>query len=689
MTVIATVATVATIPVSITSGVVSNIMGGCGFGFGSTNGYEHANGNGNGQVHENDSVQLICERQRSNNENNNNNNNDDDDVSNGSNGDGNGDRNGDCCNHDNPIIQHQDDHQHDVFDAVTGFIPFAINVALKVQSEVGSNLTHFVSGGGDKSEDNVDRKNVDYDNVNNNTDDGTSGNNSNKNGISTRVWTRTGVHSIVDDDNHNNNNSSSIGPNVPVKYNKYTKDNVDDNSVMDMGKSKPTIDSFTIRVCDLNIYTCTSDDTKSDTCTDIDTDTNEIMKVPLQLPLVQLELKRENDWYSEHIQSTVDSMVEIALALANDSIGPLRSKLAEQQKQKEKQEQKQTFHPISPPPIDANMNVDVDGNVNGNANANVSPLATSSLTLPVQVKKLQRNNSGRSNSVKASARASTRNILYQDIRWKEEGSTAKLRKGIMTRKRDRGSDKNGCTNTDLDMNECICTPKVLENLERELLIWSGSVRSKAYGNKIPMMKGRGIVAGISPSKLVETFMDSSKVQEYNKFSNGRKDVQILYTSKVKAVENNSCSNVNDKVPAHAPALLTGVTKIVENETKIPLSGKIMCMSTLLHARSLNVDSEDEYIIVSRSTSTKMKHQGYDQNEVNVNIGIDQVEASPGAKNEIIWGVNVLRKVPGHPNKVDLTTLTQANSSAVPAFLAHKIGMMCINDFFKNVRKLGQ
>ena len=571
---------------------------------------------------------------------------------------------------------------------------FAINAALQVQSEVGSNLIHFVSGGGDKSEDNVNRKNVDHDNVNNNDDDGTSDNNSNKNGTSTRVWTRTGIHSIDarqevdvdhDDDNHNNNDSSSIGPNVPVKYNKYTNGNVSDSSVMDMGKSKPTIDSCTIRVCDLNLYTCASD-TKSDTCTDdIDTDTNETMKVPLQVPLVQLELKPENDWYSEHIQSTVDSMVEIALALANDSIGPLRSKLAEQQKQKEKQEQKQTFYPISSPAIDANMDVDVDGNVN----ANVSPLATSSLTLPVQVKKLQRNNSGRSNSVKASARASTRNPLYQDIRWKEEGSTAKLRKSIMTRKRDRGSDRNGCTNTDLlDMNECICTPKVLENLERELLIWSGSVRSKAYGNKIPMMKGRGIVAGISPSKLVETFMDSSKVQEYNKFSNGRRDVQILYPSKVKAVEKNSSSNVNDRAPSHAPALLTGVTKIVENETKIPLSGKIMCMSTLLHARSLNVDNEDEYIIVSRSTSIKMKHQRYDQNEVKVNIGIDQVQASPGAKNEIIWGVNVLRKVPGHPNKVDLTTLTQANSSAVPAFLAHKIGMMCINDFFKNVRKLG-
>jgi hypothetical protein len=55
------------------------------------------------------------------------------------------------------------------------------------------------------------------------------------------------------------------------------------------------------------------------------------------------------------------------------------------------------------------------------------------------------------------------------------------------------------------------------------------------------------------------------------------------------------------------------------------------------------------------------------------------------KNEILWGINVLRAVPNHPDRVDLTSVSQVGSSLVPKFLAGKIAMMGLQEFFDNVR----
>ena len=56
------------------------------------------------------------------------------------------------------------------------------------------------------------------------------------------------------------------------------------------------------------------------------------------------------------------------------------------------------------------------------------------------------------------------------------------------------------------------------------------------------------------------------------------------------------------------------------------------------------------------------------------------------KNEILLGVNIMRPVPGHPDLTDLMSVSQVSSTMVPQFLAFRIGMMGLEDFFKNVRK---
>jgi hypothetical protein len=95
----------------------------------------------------------------------------------------------------------------------------------------------------------------------------------------------------------------------------------------------------------------------------------------------------------------------------------------------------------------------------------------------------------------------------------------------------------------------------------------------------------------------------------------------------------------------------------------------------MHVRPLEGADEGGYVIVSRSLYT---------GSAGPRFSAEGVE--PTTKNEILWGINVIRRVPNHPHLTDLTTLSQVGSTLVPKFLATRIGLMGIEDFFRNVRK---
>lgn len=229
--------------------------------------------------------------------------------------------------------------------------------------------------------------------------------------------------------------------------------------------------------------------------------------------------------------------------------------------------------------------------------------------------------------------------MVSPIQWKQEGMTTKLLRKIQT---------------NFNWN------KTLEMLEKEVLVWSGSMKDKSsscYGHGIPIFKARGIIANMNTTQLLKLFTDSTKVKLYNKHSNGRRDI--------------------GKVPCRNGI----VCKIVENQTKVPFSNKIISMTTMLHARKIP-GSDCDYIIVSRSVELGRNcHSKEDASSMEVG----EAAFLPGARNEILWGINVIRKVSGCTDKVDLTTITQANSSAIPGFLAHKLGLNCIVEFLKNLR----
>jgi hypothetical protein len=232
--------------------------------------------------------------------------------------------------------------------------------------------------------------------------------------------------------------------------------------------------------------------------------------------------------------------------------------------------------------------------------------------------------------------------------WKEEGSTLKYHKQY-NKWIGNAKTKN----------------KAIALMEKEVMMWSFAAKKKmnkkeVYGNGVPMFRAKGIIS-CSPLELLDLLLDSSKVSLYNKHSNGRKDVCIL----CEGGKDSSRDSGDDTI----------ITKIMRTETKIPLTGKVIRMQTLLHARKIKEEGlvGDTFVLVSRSVDSS-------------SCGREEVK-SARSRNEIIWGVNVLREVAGYANKVELTNFSQASSTAVPNFLAHKIGLISLSDFFKNLREM--
>jgi len=385
------------------------------------------------------------------------------------------------------------------------------------------------------------------------------------------------------------------------------------------------------------------------------------------------------------------------------------------------------------------------------------------------------------------------------IVWKEEGSTTKGLRKLCHYESVHDGSSSGCGNdgtsvsitsstSDLSCNYTNNTchinynqnhyhhPKSIQFLEKEVLIWSGTMTNKKnntnattksssssttskstfeYGTKIPIFKGRGIINS-SPQQLTEIFLDSDKVKLYNKYSNGRKDLHVFQNDLLF-----DCGDFsdNDRVLEDgdedeelfekgyifdtSSSCLGSVTKIVESETKVPFTGNIIKTRTLMHARKIqlqpppitrnrnqpNISNEEKneengddengddgdrndttttpindkkrfaFIILSRSIYSQkevpasvrrmssMNHTTNNNSNNSDYAELEKMVANPGSKNELIWGVNILKEVPSHPDKTDLITFTQANSSAIPSFLVQKVGLMCAGDFFKNIRNM--
>lgn len=218
------------------------------------------------------------------------------------------------------------------------------------------------------------------------------------------------------------------------------------------------------------------------------------------------------------------------------------------------------------------------------------------------------------------------------VDWKAEGSTSKLLK-----KKQK-----------LDADEWVAL------MGKEVLVWSGKLRSKnVRKSDVPVFLSRGMVP-ISPRGMLHLFWDDSRTKSYNKFSLGR-------STSMEMEDDLAGPNVR-------------ATKVVQSETQVPFTSFSVVMSTLMHTRQIS-DPEVCFVIVSRSLNPGRAGS-------QVGSPSSSIEDS---KNELLWGVNVLRSVPGQPNVTDLTSVSQVSSSLVVQFLSHRVGIMAVESCYGAMR----
>lgn len=173
----------------------------------------------------------------------------------------------------------------------------------------------------------------------------------------------------------------------------------------------------------------------------------------------------------------------------------------------------------------------------------------------------------------------------------------------------------------------------MQILEREVLKWTTQVEST------PMLKTLGIV-NMTPIQLNDLLLDCTKVQEYNKFSLGKKDLCAFFYP-----------------------LCGGQVKVVEHIMQVPIVGGKVETLSLTHSRPL-LDDSSGFVIVSRSIKKELN---------------DDVP-NP------CFSISSLRSIEGN-EKTELTTLTSTTSLPIPKFLMNRVAFYGADDFFCNLRKI--
>jgi hypothetical protein len=260
--------------------------------------------------------------------------------------------------------------------------------------------------------------------------------------------------------------------------------------------------------------------------------------------------------------------------------------------------------------------------------------------------------------------------------------------------------------TDGNYNDDNNKQSIIEALvnENQVLVWIGNFitnkKDEGYGAGLPLIKTISIVP-LSPKAFAELLMDSNQVQSYVKMSLVRKDVLIFQHG----VDTKAGGDANANVGRGGGSgsgngdgssfALDGEAKIVRNVTKPPLSKKLMDFVTLMYARRLDAEDDisagylgggavndddsdsNSYIVVTRAVGGGQWNSGSDDEEEEM------------IRSEILLGVNLLRSIPGEPDKTELTAVTHVYLPSVPLMLAGTVGVKNAIDFIKDIRALCQ
>jgi hypothetical protein len=194
---------------------------------------------------------------------------------------------------------------------------------------------------------------------------------------------------------------------------------------------------------------------------------------------------------------------------------------------------------------------------------------------------------------------------------------------------------------------------------RDVLLWSGRFREMkgGHGRHHGFFLARGNIP-MAPYAFAQLLWDNSRTSEYNHFCLGRVTLHSVGAIPEQAILDGTAD---------------AATKVIRSEMRVPIAGLTVTAICLMHIRPL-IDGSG-YVMVSRTLDSGPAGVHYEALS-----GIHKIQG----KHEILWGCNVIRSVPNQPDVAELTSLSQVGSS-VPSFVAHKIGIMGVADFFKNVR----
>jgi hypothetical protein len=197
---------------------------------------------------------------------------------------------------------------------------------------------------------------------------------------------------------------------------------------------------------------------------------------------------------------------------------------------------------------------------------------------------------------------------------------------------------------------CRTHPQILDyegtSKDTDVLIWSG--KFSHCGHDIPVYRSSGIIA-MDADELIHLLLDSSRIHEYNKVSEGRTD-EIIYTNDLCASE--------------------GITKVVRSKSKPPIVSKSLEFTSLMHARRLTAaDGHGKgYILVTRGVT--LRNEKSDQ-------------YSP----EILLNVSLIKEIDGLSKKCEMINMNYVSMPIIPSFLVKKLGYNGAISFFNDLRSL--
>ena len=180
-----------------------------------------------------------------------------------------------------------------------------------------------------------------------------------------------------------------------------------------------------------------------------------------------------------------------------------------------------------------------------------------------------------------------------------------------------------------------------------VLMWNGKFYHAYFGHDIPAIKSSGIVA-MNATDLLELLLDNSRIQEYNKISQGRMD-ELVYSDDLHT---------------------NGITKVVRSKSKPPIVTKPLEFVSLMHAQELRPEDGhgEGYLIVTRG------------------VTLANEKRDPSAS-EILLNVSLIRKIDGFDGKCEMINVNHVSSPMIPLFVVKKLGYRGAVSFINDLRAL--